>query len=137
MSRNHCSKGLDVSSLPATYMLWGMTDLSRILFMHRIFPIVHFRRFLIGCHVFVALLGTSAILVAIFPCTPIRDFWDTIGGKLGGKCVNALSFFKSTGSLNAAFNFVLLALPIPLVWRLRTSILQKVILSIIFFIGLT
>ena len=44
-----------------------------IFFLYRIFPIVNYRRFLLGCHVFVGLLGLSSLLAEIFHCIPIHD----------------------------------------------------------------
>ena len=83
------------------------------------------------------MLGLSAFVSAIFQCIPVDAFWTKMAGRLGGRCLDSLSFFIITGSLNAGFNFILLAMPIPLLWRLRTSILQKLILTVIFVIGLT
>ncbi|KAL9131858.1 MAG: hypothetical protein Q9217_000304 [Psora testacea] len=72
----------------------------------------------------------------------------------GGRCINVNRYYVVKGSINAFTNFVLLALvsvlhsrpldftvnnrkPIPLLWKLRTSNMQKFILTIVFTVGLT
>ncbi|KAG8525512.1 uncharacterized protein KY384_009156 [Bacidia gigantensis] len=62
---------------------------------------------------------------------------DHLAGRSGGKCINVLHYFIAAGSLNAATNFFLLALPIPLLSRLRTTNLQKLVITIFFIMGLT
>ncbi|KAF6231454.1 hypothetical protein HO173_010415 [Letharia columbiana] len=114
---------------------------SVILFLYRIFPIVHFRRILVGAAIFVVCLGVSLFPVSIWTCTPIHDFWTTLGGgvksRSGGRCVNTQLFYLVSGAINTVTDFALLALPIPLLWRLRTGKLQKSILTVIFTVGLT
>lgn len=113
---------------------------SIILFQYRIFPIVQFRRILSWCNHFVVCLTITCIIVSVFQCVPIHAFWDTLAGKLapelGGRCIDVELYFLISGSLNAATDFVLLALPIPILWRLRTSQPQKLILTGIFTVGL-
>ena len=78
----------------------------------------------------------------LFPDLANTNFpGDALGGKLspllGGRCIDPLLYFKVLCSINTATNFILLALPIPLLWQLRTSKLQKLILTLIFVTGLT
>ncbi|CAF9907800.1 hypothetical protein IMSHALPRED_006500 [Imshaugia aleurites] len=116
---------------------------SIILFLYRIFPIIHFRRVLFGAAIFVLCLGIALIPVTIWTCTPVDAFWTTLGGglksKSGGHCVNTQLFYLVSGAINTVTDFALFALskPIPLVWKLRTSKLQKLILTFIFTVGLT
>ncbi|KAL8824702.1 MAG: hypothetical protein Q9170_008072 [Blastenia crenularia] len=69
------------------------------------------------------------------------DFWETLAGALpskrGGRCINVQSYFLSAGAINTITDFVLLALPIPILWHLRTGTRQKVLLTLIFTVGLT
>ena len=85
-----------------------------ILFQYRIFPIVQFRRILLWLHHFVLCLTISCVLVSIFQCVPIHDFWDTLAGTLspglGGRCINVQNYFLIAGAINAATDFTLLAL---------------------------
>lgn len=113
---------------------------SIILFQYRIFPIVQFRRILLWALHFVICLTIACVLVSVFQCVPIHAFWDTLAGQLapelGGRCIDVELYFLISGSINAATDFVLLALPIPILWRLRTSQPQKLVLTGIFTMGL-
>lgn len=82
--------------------------------MHRIFPIVEFRRLLKACLVFVIALTFTFVLVSVFQCIPIHKFWETFAGKLspqlGGKCINVQLYFLISGGINTFTDFALLAL---------------------------
>ncbi|KAI4183026.1 MAG: hypothetical protein L6R41_005636 [Letrouitia leprolyta] len=121
----------------------GMSSVkySILCFMYRIFPIVQFRRILIGCLVFVIALTVSVILVSMFQCVPIHKFWETLAGELshelGGRCIDVDTYFLVAGGINTVTDFALLALPIPILWSLRTGTPQKLLLTAIFTVGLT
>ncbi|KAL9068514.1 MAG: hypothetical protein Q9161_006163 [Pseudevernia consocians] len=114
---------------------------SIILFQYRIFPIVQFRRILKYCGMFVVAFTTSIILVFIWQCTPISAFWTTFAGQLPGKhsgrCIKVERFLIIIGSINAATDFALLVLPIPILWHLKTGTPQKLLLTFIFIMGMT
>ena len=67
-----------------------------------------------GLLTFVILFTTACILVCIFQCIPIHDFWDTLAGalspQLGGRCVKVELYFLISGSINTVTDFALLAL---------------------------
>lgn len=114
--------------------------LSVILFQYRIFPVLSFRRIISACGAFVVAFETASTIVFIFECTPIRDFWVALGGylapELGGRCIDFIKFLLVNGSINTVTDFALLLLPLPILWRLRASTLQKCILTGIFITGL-
>ncbi|KAL8812469.1 MAG: hypothetical protein Q9200_000998 [Gallowayella weberi] len=64
--------------------------------------------------------------------TPIHSFWDL---DVPGHCVNIDDFFIASGSVNVVLDFIIFVLPIPLLWRLRTSFNQKLILRAIFTVA--
>ncbi|KAI4276161.1 MAG: hypothetical protein L6R38_005729 [Xanthoria sp. 2 TBL-2021] len=114
---------------------------SILCFMYRIFPIVQFRRILKASLVFVIALTIACVIVSIFQCIPVHKFWETLGGELapqlGGRCINVRNYFVISGSINTFTDFALLAMPIPILWRLRTGKPQKLLLTGIFTVGLT
>ena len=139
------------------FLALGFVKYAIIFFLYRIFPIIHFRRVLLGCHVFVTCWLISNLVVGILECSPPQDFWLTVGGQLsrelGGKCIDVVTFFLASGALNCAIDFFLLAMvcppnpewvgfqltslkPIPLLWKLKTGTLQKSLLTVIFTIGM-
>lgn len=93
-----------------------------------------------GALAFVITFTVICTFVSIFQCRPIHDFWDTLAGKLseklGGRCINIGRYFLISGSINTIIDFTLLALPIPILWRLRTGTPQKLVLTGIFIMGL-
>ena len=60
--------------------------ISILLFYHRVFPIRRFTILLYAAGTFITLWFLSALLVAIFQCTPIHSFWDKL---VQGKCINS------------------------------------------------
>ena len=113
----HCSPPLHYHLRKGPHIPANISDKNgycSILFQYRIFPIVQFRRILIWCNYFVVCLTITCILVSIFQCIPIHDFWDTLAGKLtsdlGGRCIDVELYFLTVGAVNAATDFVLLAL---------------------------
>lgn len=82
--------------------------------MHRIFPVVQFRRLLKLGLVFVIALSISCIFASMFQCVPIHKFWETLGGELapqlGGRCINVRHYFLISGAINTFTDFALLAL---------------------------
>ena len=113
---------------------------SILLFLYRIFPIAQFRRILKFALAYVISFSTTCVLVTIFQCVPIHDFWDTLGGRFsprdGGRCINVKFYFLIAGAINTVTDFALLALPIPILWRLKTGRPQKLLLTGIFTMGL-
>ena len=115
----HMNNWIDIfKSLYAWLLLYtlalGMAKYSIILFQYRIFPVIHFRRILIGCLVFVTCWLLTSIFVTVFQCVPISGFWKSLGGvlakKIGAKCVHSSTNFLAAGAINTATNFVLLAM---------------------------
>ncbi|KAI4277218.1 MAG: hypothetical protein LQ337_001932 [Flavoplaca oasis] len=55
---------------------------------------------------------------------------------MGARCINVQKYFVISGSINTFTDFALLAMPIPILWRLRTGKPQKLLLTGIFTVGL-
>ncbi|KAL8928994.1 MAG: hypothetical protein Q9208_001437 [Pyrenodesmia sp. 3 TL-2023] len=105
---------------------------SILAFYHRIFPISQFRRILWLIAAVVTCYLISVDLVCLFQCTPVHSFWDV---GVEGHCINIDRFFLASGSMNVLLDFIIFALPIPLLWRLRTSFNQKLVLTAIFTVA--
>ena len=70
----------------------------------------------------------------IFACTPIHWFWDH--NPVTGHCsVSVQKVFYVQAIPNIATDLILLALPMPLIWKLQLPKAQKVALSGIFLLG--
>lgn len=74
----------------------------------------------------------ACIFGAVFQCVPIQAMWDP---TISGKCIDVAAFLTATGALNIVTDAILLALPVPQLWHLNTSITQKAQLIGIFLTG--
>ncbi|KAL8821238.1 MAG: hypothetical protein Q9191_007351 [Dirinaria sp. TL-2023a] len=89
------------------------------------------RRWLKGQFVFELFFHTSTSL-AKFAVRPIHYIWDRVDENVQGHCFNVNDFFIGSGSANVFLNTVIFLLPLPLLWRLRTTVRQQLILLAIF-----
>jgi hypothetical protein len=100
---------------------------------HSIFPQRGFHYCLYAVAVFMAFWAISCAFVAIFQCTPIAFGWDpTI---VGGTCVNYGALVLVAGICNIITDFVVLAMPIPLVLKLNLSPQRKRMVIFTFAMG--
>ncbi|KAL8784736.1 MAG: hypothetical protein Q9195_008918 [Heterodermia aff. obscurata] len=127
-------------TLLKTSVLLILTARTSVLFQYRIFPVVPFRRIVLACGAFVLAFGTASTLAFILACTPISDFWLALAGglksKLRGNCISIRKLLLINGGINTFTDIALLLLPLPILWRLRASKLQKLVLTAIFITGL-
>ena len=78
--------------------------------------------------------GIANTFITIFQCSPVPYAWDkTIED---GKCFNELSFARFMAIPNVVDGFVMLVMPIPLVWKLELAIQQKIALTATFLHGI-
>ena len=75
----------------------------------------------------------STGITAMLQCFPFHYIWDkTIPG---GRCFNVLAFYRWVSFPNILTDLVMLALPIPMIWKLNTSHAKKVGLTFGFLMG--
>lgn len=78
-------------------------------------------------------LCIAIVFTATFQCSPVAYAWDkTIRG---GTCINEQAYYRYISLPNVITDAVMLVLPLPLVWRLHTSLSQKIGLTVIFLTG--
>ena len=108
---------------------------SLILLYYRIFGVVRWFRWLLAVAWSIVLLYyVIALFVAVFECTPVPFYWDK--NIKGGTCIDQNSFYRWNGVANLLIDFMILSLTMPMVWRLKLEIRQKISLSSIFLLGL-
>ena len=71
-------------------------------------------------------------LALIFECHPIPKFWDPF---VEGKCVHVQDLYLANGILNVVTDFLVLLVPVPMLWALHVSSRQKFVLGGIFATG--
>lgn len=76
--------------------------------------------------------NVAIMFVVIFMCKPRRKAWDLTAP---GTCVEVLALGVAGAALNFATDIIILFLPMPLVWKLRLPLRQKVAVIGIFATG--
>ncbi|MCJ1354700.1 MAG: hypothetical protein MMC33_004689 [Icmadophila ericetorum] len=110
----------------------GLIKYSILFFYRRIFPIPKLKitLFIIGGCVLAWQIG---VLVSfILQCIPVEKAWN-LGSE--GHCSDPGHLFWGTSIPNIITDFVLLTLPMPLVWKLQLSMPQKIGLTATFLTG--
>ena len=104
-----------------------------VLFLYRnLFPGPRFAIAINVVMAFVVAWGIATVLLTIFPCNPIHNFWDYYWPL---NCVDAPNFFLWTTVLNVFADILILSLPLHRVWRLQMSFRQKLAVSGMFLLG--
>ena len=113
----------------------GLTaiKMSVLLFYVRVFGIVLVYRFIFWIVAFLVIgWGISMNFMSIFSCAPIRKAWDS---TLPGHCHPLSKIFLGTAVSNIVIDFILLVLPVLMLWRLRMQISNKIALVAVFAIA--
>ena len=71
-------------------------------------------------------------LTTILTCIPLRKQWDT---DIQGHCLNFITIFKGVTALNVLIDVIILVLPLPMLWKLHTTLRRKLMLTGAFVVG--
>lgn len=108
--------------------------ISAILLYIRVFPI---RKFVILCWMFLGLnivYALATYIVALLICKPLAYTWDN--SIPGGHCGSREKLYLWHGIQNLLHDIILVAMPMPLLWKLHLPTGKKVSLIVIFAMGL-
>lgn len=106
--------------------------LSMLCLYHRIYTTPTFRRW---CHVLIALnVGYIVSFIPLFltNCIPLSQYWDP---KPTGWCRDTLISDNATVAVNLVLDVLVLALPLPVLWRLQMSVRDKLTVTSMFSLG--
>lgn len=124
--------------LYAFEVIWTFTvpviKTSLLLLYNRIFPIrqVRLATYAVGFFVITWLLWAGIATIA--QCVPVAYFWNR--NIPGGHCINNNAFYISAGAVNVFTDFAIIAIPIPVIWRLqKITTAQKIGFIVIFCLG--
>ena len=110
----------------------AVVKISTLLLYARIFPGQTFKYVLWATGLFVSTYSTALIITMLLQCRPLSKLWDN---NVNGKCIEVDIVWMVTSSLNVLTDLVLLALPLPSLWRLQMPRRTKVQVASIFSIG--
>ena len=121
-------------AIQTTYFLNAyLTKLSLLFLYYRIFGVnIWFRRALLLSAFIVVAYWIPTTILAFCGCTPFARNWDA---TVPGHCVNLVKIFRWNGICNLLIDFLILCLPLPMVWRLSIPTKQRLQLSLIFLLG--
>ena len=122
-------KLLCLHSLHIQQYLTGLTNSNR----RRVFPDPILRKILFATAFIVIALWICSMTVTIFECTPVAAAWDF--ELEGAKCIDLVTFFYVASAINGITDVVLCVAPLPLVYRLQTSVKEKALVSFLFGAG--
>ncbi|KAL9077584.1 MAG: hypothetical protein Q9157_003308 [Trypethelium eluteriae] len=98
----------------------------------RLFPSRAYKAWAWLLGTYTVLWGVMVVIATTLQCYPVAYQWNK---SIKGHCDNrALSFFLSS-VLEVPVDFIILILPLPVVWRLKLSRPRKVLLTGIFMLG--
>lgn len=109
-----------------------LVKLSLIVSYLRIFPSRDFRRLVISTGFLVVLMWICSVFVIVFECVPVSAAWNWTEK---GKCINLLSFFYVSSSVNIATDIVLWFSPLPIFWGLTMGTRERVMICGVFGFG--
>ena len=113
----------------------GLIKSSVMLFFMRIFGSKQsFRLCVLVVMVLVWLWAISVILETLLLCRPLAYNWDMT--LPNGVCGNRNATYVVAGTLNLITDLMVMALPLPHIWKLQLSIPKRVALSLVFCLGL-
>lgn len=97
------------------------------------FPLQRFHALLWGVGGFVVAFTTANILIILFGCNPIQAGFNPF---IKAKCINYDATILTFACLTTTTDFVILLLPLPLVWKLHLPWTRKFQLTFVFLLGI-
>ena len=123
-------------------MIVSMTKTSILLFYLRLFgtPGTYkgYRKLIYVTQALVVAWLVGSLIPGILRCHPIADTWHPLVVEDPGVrayCINDGAYYVASSAFNVALDFWILALPLPIVWKLQLSKFRKVSLIAIFLLG--
>ncbi|KAE9988634.1 putative inositol polyphosphate 5-phosphatase [Venturia inaequalis] len=115
--------------------LTNITKASIVTQYLKIFNDTSYRTLQWACYVVFTLLilsFTLGVFWGIFLCWPVKKLWQT---ERSGHCGNSLVYWTAAASINTGLDFLVWALPIPIVRRLKLPWRQMYWICVLFSVG--
>ncbi|EWG55579.1 hypothetical protein FVEG_13561 [Fusarium verticillioides 7600] len=122
---------------PVYTLLLGMTKVTIILFYIRLCHVYTLFCHLCWACILIISLSTGVFMsLNIFQCTPIRWNWDRFSGEDADFwCMDLNKLQWSINITNIVFDVVVLVLPIPLIWKTKSTFRRKLGIVLMFSLG--
>lgn len=73
------------------------------------------------------------VFIIVFECSPVHKAWDPL---VPGHCINIINVGIASGYINIVTDFMILILPIPMVWSLQLAQRMKIAVLTMFMTGI-
>ena len=103
-----------------------------LLMYRRVFITPQFWKVTHALMALVAAWWLAETIAAIFLCIPVDRWWNRTPDA---KCMSLRDFDLAFAIINITFDFVILLLPVNMVWRLQINNIQKAALTFVFLLG--
>lgn len=115
-----------------------LTKVSILFFYLRVFTNPTFRLVVWGIIATCMAFFVAFTFPLIFQCAPVSYAWTRWDGEHSGRCINIAAGIFSHAAINMALDLIVLALPLPLLYKLQLtySLRGKIHISIMFSFGL-
>lgn len=113
----------------------GLTKMSILGFYLRVFPGATFRKI---CWVTIGICAAyipAFCLTTIFHCSPVSYTWTSWTGETEGTCANFNAFAWAHAIVNIILDLFIMALPLPQIWNLNMGRRKRVLLVLMFSVG--
>lgn len=104
-----------------------------LAFYYRVFVHPVFRRVVLVTAAFVLAWGIGITVTLFLACRPLAAYWDV---TVPGKCLVMVTFVYFTNISNLITDIWIFLMPVPMIWHLQLQTKKKMLLSLIFCIGL-
>ncbi|KAM0803855.1 hypothetical protein BDR22DRAFT_818533 [Usnea florida] len=87
----------------------------------------------------VTTLWTVAVtIVTICQYRPVSFYWDEVESFWGNKCIQSVLYYEAeTTTTDIILDFTILAMPIPMIWKLRMPVKQKLVVASVVLLDIT
>lgn len=115
------------------FYIWSLcfVKVSLLLQYRRLFPSVWLQRVSLGIIIFACTWNVAQSVVVSFACVPVSLIYPSMAGR----CPDSLPIWYTAAAMNIATDFIVFALPIPLINSLLLPMKQKILLILIFGLG--
>ncbi|KAL4765082.1 uncharacterized protein BDW70DRAFT_147371 [Aspergillus foveolatus] len=114
------------------FALSPAVKISIVCFYRRVFAIQTFQWTSFAINTLIALWGAAIFIACGLQCRPLNAYWDH---TIVGHCFDSNKYIIVNQVFNVLMDFVILALPIPMIWNLQRSWQDKLALNGVFAVG--
>ncbi|KAL2870082.1 uncharacterized protein BJX67DRAFT_378628 [Aspergillus lucknowensis] len=114
------------------FILSPAIKISIVCFYGRVFTVKPFQWASFAINTLIAAWGAAIFLACALQCRPLNSYWDN---SVPGTCFDSNKFIIVNQVFNVIMDFVILALPVPMIWNLQRAWQDKLALNGVFALG--